>query len=106
MSNPFTTVGPKIVGGVISRFQDQERQSEDKANKAIGDIAGGVFLEDVSVDNTGFTKVSHKLGRKWKGFFKADDDAGVSLFTQRVADDTLFIELQATAAATVSIWVF
>lgn len=88
----------------VSRFQDSV---DEYLNQLNGVVLDGIILNDVLV-GTSSTDISHKLGRTFQGWHLLDiqGDARVWRDTASTSDLTKFLPLKASAAVTVSLWVF
>lgn len=71
------------------------------------EIIDGQLLEAVELTTSG-QRISHRLGRKARGFFLVDSSADVRVFRDSTlsVDSTLYLPLQASSACTVTLWVF
>ena len=67
------------------------------------EILGGVLITSVAVSTTPVA-IAHKLGRRPRGWVVVDDNTGVIVW--RTASDAQFLTLDASASATISLWVF
>jgi len=67
-------------------------------------ILSGVLVEEIAVTTTA-KKVPHKLGRRARGWIVVRNNAN-SVVYDNSAPDGEFLDLVASAAATISIWVF
>ncbi len=65
----------------------------------------GVLLEDL-VLTTAEQKISHKLGRAYRGWILVRKNAAQDLYESSVTFPNQFISLTATGTVTVSLWVF
>lgn len=63
----------------------------------------GRLLEDISVSTTA-TKFNHGLNREPRGWFVVKANANVNVW--QTSQSKLFITLDASGSATVSIWIF
>lgn len=71
-----------------------------------GDIHAGRLLSGIALSGTPL-QVAHGLGRAPVGFILVKSSADVRIFEPGPAPDpSTFLNLQASASATVSIWVF
>lgn len=70
-------------------------------------LLDGLLLEDVELAN-GVTEVPHKLGRELRGWLIVRQDANASIWDSQTAHTrrNVSLMLNASAAVTVSIWVF
>lgn len=68
-------------------------------------ILDGRIIEDVVI-GTSATDISHKLGRKWVGWFVVSRTSGVVPYESTQTDDTKYLTLIAASSITVDIYVF
>jgi hypothetical protein len=88
----------------LSKFQDNVTEFSKQFNKILLD---GVFLNDVVLSTT-TNQIAHGLGRKYQGFIITNLNAGVMIWRDATVDTNQekFLPLKASAAVTVSLWVF
>ncbi len=95
----------------VPRVYDPSDAFQREARNAIKDIANislvsGVLLSDVSIATTA-TRVSHGLGRVPKGWFVVDRTADARVYRDSTGTERkTFLTLKASAACTVSLWIF
>lgn len=81
---------------------------QDNVAQALSTIQGSPFQNGLILPGvalvSGVNTVPHKLGRAPQGWFLIDPQSAVTVY--RVSQDSKFLNLQASAGATVSIWVF
>lgn len=65
----------------------------------------GMLLEDV-VLTTSETNVPHMLNRPYMGWTLVNKNAQADVWVSSSTQDTIFLNLTASAAVTVSLWVF
>ncbi len=86
----------------------QELQRLQKnVEDAFGPIVKNVLLNGRLLEATlasGSNKIEHKLGRKINGYIIVKRNANVSVYN--TSDDELYLTLNSSGAASVSIWVF
>lgn len=68
------------------------------------EINYGIIIKDIILDGTNPVSVDHRLGRQPQGWFIVDITAASGIF--REAWDTRTITLNASAATTISIYLF
>ena len=68
-------------------------------------ILDGVLLENISVATTS-TAVPHKLNRAYRGYIVCKNNTYADIKVASEDSSQLFINLQASAACTISLWVF
>lgn len=86
-------------------FQRDTRTILDAASRIF--ITNGILLTDIALTTT--TKpVSHGLNRIPRGFFVVDRTGDFRVYrdASKIVDRTTFLFLKASAACTVSLWVF
>lgn len=81
----------------------QEYTAQALAPLIGSNIINGTLLEDLELTNTA-TKVSHKLGRKPRGYIIVRASAAEQIFDSGL--DKAHLNLQASGNVTVSLWVF
>ena len=64
----------------------------------------GHFI-DAAVTTTA-TEFSHKLGRRWQGYFVTRCDAAIMVFDATSSNDTKYIKLDASGSGNIRIWIF
>ncbi len=89
----------------LNRVQDRVGLPLDRLT-GIG-LLDGVLVEDVEMAS-GLNILQHGLGREVRGYLLVRSDADVRVYDDATASPqpALYHRLQATAAATVSLWVF
>lgn len=65
----------------------------------------GVLLQNVAL-TTSVTSVQHKLNRSYQGYLITKLNANSVVWIDNSTDDSLYINLIASAACTVDLWVF
>jgi len=93
----------------IEDFEDVERL-QDVVEGVINGLAAspiisGQLLKDVTVDTTA-KRVEHRLGRAPLGYFIVKNNANSIIYEAAESRPDLFLNLVASAPATVSLWVF
>lgn len=71
--------------------------------KQSAQILDGVLLKDISL-KSGANSISHKLNRQLTGYIVVKKNANVNVWDSGA--DTKLLNLQTSAATTVSLWVF
>jgi len=93
----------------VRDFSDVDRAFDElRANiRRTAEIADGHQLDAISLTTT-TTRIPHKLGRKLRGYFLVGANANVTVFDEHASklDTDKYLHLQASAAATVNIWVY
>ena len=85
------------------------RENVKKFVKPIEDnpLLDGVLIEDIIFSGAVTVNVTHKLGRKPRGWILTDLTGGlVDVARNTGAFDDKFLSLASSAACTISIWVF
>lgn len=68
-------------------------------------IFDGSMLTSISL-SIGDNKISHKLQRKYQGWFLTKIDAASNIYQVAADDESQFLTLNSSASAVVNIWVF
>lgn len=93
----------------IDELKDVERLQDTIENVVNGlsasPIVSGQLLKDIEV-TTSAKRIEHKLGRAPLGFIVVKINANSVVFEQPETRPDLFLNLEASAAAKVSLWVF
>ena len=95
----------KQAGGSQESFTAQSNVEAAYGGLAKSIILDGVYLENVTV-NTTETTIEHKLGRNFRDYIICKNNTFCEIKQLDKNDISKFITLQATAATTVSLWVF
>lgn len=85
--------------------QLQQRLGEFFQPLITNPLLDGVLITDVSLSSVE-TKVEHKLRRKPIGYIVVAKNADANVWTSDDKLSTAYLTLQASAAVTVSLWVF
>lgn len=88
-----------------SLYERENRAIIERLNSV--PLVGGRLLVEVGV-NTAPTRVAHGLGRPYLGYLVVKSTADVSVWVDSATDTApdRFISLDASASATISLWVF
>lgn len=94
----------KQVTGIdqVDRSQDEVREQLRQIDAVA--IMDGVLLEGIVLTAAQSNNVSHKLGRKPRGYIQVDANAQATILTVSKSDRVLVLTPSATV--TVSLWVF
>ena len=68
-------------------------------------IVTGTLLRDIDLTTTA-KRIEHKLGRAPLGYIIVRQNANSTVFEQSETRKDIFLNLQASAAVTVSLWIF
>lgn len=87
----------------VERMQD----SLEQAIKTLPSIEllDGVLLQDIAL-NTSPSRVEHRLGRKPVGYVVVRRSSSATVYDQADTKPEFFLNLTASAATVVSLWVF
>lgn len=88
----------------LTKFQTNIQEFLNQLNPILLD---GRILSNIPIGTT-TTEVPHGLTRSFQGYFVIDQQASAVIWrdTTSVADQSKFLPLKASAAVTVSLWVF
>jgi hypothetical protein len=95
----------KVAGGDENFSKLQERLQEFFAPLMINPTLNGTLLTNV-VLTTGVTNVNHRLGRPPQGWIVVRKNSNADIWEPTQNFPKSFIELQASAPVTISLWVF
>lgn len=98
------------VGIEESNISESVERMQDSIERVISPIVNvpiinGILVNDIFV-STNPSRIEHKLGRKPLGYFIVKRDANSVVFDLPEVREDLFLNLQASANVTVSLWVF
>lgn len=87
---------------------NQEKIAKLRKEQENNLLRDGNLIENVALDTTVSTFVSHKLGKKYQGYVIVEKDANAVIYTDTATefDKTKFLKLKTSANTTVTIWVF
>lgn len=102
---PFYKVGidGDDIEGTVERMQDSIEKSLNGLVQS--SIVSGTLLKDISLSGTA-KRVEHKLNREPLGYIIIRQNANAVIFEQDEVRKDIFLNLQASANVTVSLWVF
>lgn len=99
IQGPVKTQDLTIIQENIARVLDRFTSAES---------SDGVLLEDLALSAGVENLVEHGLGRRFRGWFIADVDAGATIWrvSASTANLSRYLPLATSTAATVALWVF
>lgn len=87
----------------LNRIQSQVSKTFDKITAC--PLLDGILIEDVAL-TTSATNVNHKLNRAPLGWIVVDNNANAVVYSSAASLPKQYLTLTASAACTVSLWVF
>lgn len=90
----------------VTRASNTQDRAFDSLIKDVPFLEGKLLEGIVMPASEGKKHIAHGLGRKWRGFIVTKNRKNAQVWFNESEDETKKIILKASAATTISIWIF